>query len=125
MMMTILINLFIYLLTDDDTVLHLFFKSSKPNVFGFLLHLRSHLSAFLYEKKHQALDIDETELIKVCYFFQDYAIVNVVPLRGVRIYAPLSRLQTGTKVSNFFSSMIMKCYIFCDYFLEYSLPAFL
>ena len=35
------------------------------------------------------------------FFFslaQDDAIVNVVPLRGIRIYAPLSRLQTGTRV---------------------------
>ncbi|KAL8601946.1 hypothetical protein ACOMHN_008438 [Nucella lapillus] len=31
-------------------------------------------------------------------YSQDDAIVNVVPLRGIRIYAPLSRLQTGTRM---------------------------
>ncbi|KAK7447124.1 hypothetical protein BaRGS_00040214 [Batillaria attramentaria] len=31
-------------------------------------------------------------------YSQDDAVVNVVPLRGVRIYAPLSRLQTGTRM---------------------------
>ena len=30
---------------------------------------------------------------------QDDAVVNVVMLRGIRIYAPLTRLQTGTKMS--------------------------
>ncbi|XP_070200007.1 nuclear pore membrane glycoprotein 210-like [Littorina saxatilis] len=31
-------------------------------------------------------------------YSQDDAIVNVVPLRGIRIYSPLSRLQTGTRM---------------------------
>ncbi|XP_076471495.1 nuclear pore membrane glycoprotein 210-like [Babylonia areolata] len=31
-------------------------------------------------------------------YSQDDAIVNVVPLQGIRIYAPLSRLQTGTRM---------------------------
>ena len=56
--------------------------------------------------RSQLLGVKRTPLyfvVSACdlYFFslaQDDAIVNVVPLRGIRIYAPLSRLQTGTKV---------------------------
>ena len=37
-------------------------------------------------------------IVNAC--FQDEAVVNVVQLKGIRIFAPLTRLQTGTKVSH-------------------------